>query len=83
MATATVVSTFTEGGCACMAVRVDGDSTNGRACEYIGRVLIDDVWRDLDAAGKRAALVAAAKSARDARKGVPPAAPSITGSVTV
>jgi len=79
MATATVITTFVEHDCACMAVVVV--EPNGEHVEYIGRVPLEELTGT--AAEKKAKLVAAAKAVRDAQQVRPPSAPTITGSVTV
>ena len=80
MATAQVVSTFVEANCACMAVRVD---EGGKNVEYIGRVDLTPEFDNLSNAQKKAALVAACKAVRDAQQAAPPAAPAVSGSVTI
>lgn len=80
MPNGTAIATFIEGGCACLAVSVA--EAGGRNVEYIGRVPLADLEGKSNAE-KKAALVAAAKALRDAQTTPPPAAQSITGSVTL
>lgn len=72
MGEATVVSVFTEGPFACMAIRVV--ESDGRTVEYIGRVRTDipigegdtaKAWQDMTDDEKVQALVAAAKAERE------------------
>jgi hypothetical protein len=71
MPQAQIVKAWTEGSDACMAVRVqetqvvDGASQSV-AVEYVGRLAMDDGWAALTLAQKKAALVQACKSVRDA-----------------
>lgn len=81
MATGTVVASFVEQGCACLAVRVT--EANGDNVEYVARVLIDDAWNAMTTAQKKAALVAAAKAVRDAQVVASPQGLGITGTVTL
>lgn len=80
MANATVVSSWSDANSAYMAVMVV--EAGGKNTEYIGSVLLDATFLSLNAAGKKAALVAACKAVRDAQQ-VAKVDLAMTGSVTV
>lgn len=77
MAAGTIVTTFVEGDCVCIAVRVE-EPTGAR--EYIGRVHASEL-EGLSDAEQKAALVAAAKAERAARAGIYKPGPKISGTV--
>lgn len=81
MPQAQIVASFVEDGYACLAVRVNEGPPGGT--EYVGRVPMDDAWQALSAAQKKAALVAAAKAARDASLAPATVDLGITGQVTL
>lgn len=80
MPQATIISSFTENGFACLAVMVN---EGGRRTEYVGRVQLDEAWQAMSPAEKKAALVAAAKAARDASLPPAPQDLGLTGAVTI
>lgn len=84
MPQAQIVASFTEGGFACLAVRVrESAGPPPVDVEYIGRVPMDDAWQALTPAQKKAALVAAAKAERDRSLESGPVDLGVTGSVTI
>lgn len=81
MPQAQIVASFTEHGFACLAVRVTEPGLG--AVEYVGKVAMDDDWQAMTPAQKKAALVAAAKAARDESIRPPSADLGLSGQVAI
>lgn len=81
MPQAQIVASWVANGFACMAVRVGEGPPGGT--EYVGRVPMDDAWRALSGAQKKAALVEACKQVRDASLTSPIEDLGISGAVAI